>query len=72
MLDCFHSYRFFCIECGNRRSASEVTGVDASQLAVDQATENAKLNGLDDRGKIYYAEDVFELLPETGRRERKI
>lgn len=26
--------------------AKEVTGVDASQLAVDQATANAALNGL--------------------------
>ena len=38
-------------------------GVDASQLAVDQATENAKLNGLEDKVKFKCA-DVFELLPE--------
>ena len=40
-----------------------MTGVDASQLAVDQATANARLNGLDGTVK-FICEDVFELLPE--------
>ena len=38
-------------------------GVDASQLAVDQAESNARLNHLEDRVKFLCA-DVFELLPE--------
>ena len=38
-------------------------GVDASQLAIDQASENARLNGLEDRVKFLCA-DVFELLPK--------
>ena len=37
-------------------------GVDASQLAVDQATENARLNGLENTVRFQCA-DVFELLP---------
>ena len=36
---------------------------DASQLAVDQAESNARLNHLEDRVKFLCA-DVFELLPE--------
>ena len=44
--------------------AKEVTGVDASELAVHQAQENAKLNGLDKTVKFIY-EDVFELLPKA-------
>ncbi len=38
-------------------------GVDASELAVEQARENAKLNGLEDRVQFTCA-DVFELLPQ--------
>ena len=48
----------------------EVTGVDASQLAVNQATENAKLNGLDDKVK-FICEDVFELLPKLEEEGEK-
>ena len=50
--------------------AKEVTGVDASQLAVNQATENAKLNGLDDKVK-FICEDVFELLPKLEEEGEK-
>ena len=46
------------------------TGVDASQLAVDQATANARLNGLDGTVK-FICEDVFELLPELEERGEK-
>ena len=41
-----HPYRLLCFERGIA-GAKSVLGVDASQLAVDQATENAKLNGLE-------------------------
>ena len=37
--------------------------LDASELAIEQATENAALNGLSDRVK-FICRDVFELLPE--------
>ena len=45
-------------------------GVDASQLGVDQATENAALNGLSDRVTFTCA-DVFELLPQLEREGKK-
>ena len=38
-------------------------GVDASELAVEQARENAALNGLSDKVSFQCA-DVFDLLPE--------
>ena len=46
-------------------------GVDASQLGVDQATENAALNGLSDRVTFTCA-DVFELLPQLERGGQKV
>lgn len=42
----------------------------ASQLAVDQATENAKLNGLQEVVK-FQCEDVFALLPRLEAEGRK-
>ena len=62
VLDCFTHTGSFALNAGIA-GAKEVTGVDASQLAVDQATENAALNGLDKRVKFIW-EDVFELLPK--------
>ena len=50
--------------------ASSVLGVDASQLGVDQATVNAKLNGLEDRVKFICA-DVFDLLPKLEEQGEK-
>ena len=44
--------------------------MDASELAVHQAQENAKLNGLDDRVK-FICEDVFELLPRLEEEGEK-
>lgn len=61
VLDCFTHTGSFALNAGIA-GAKSVLGVDASQLAVDQATENAKLNGLEDRVKFQCA-DVFELLP---------
>ena len=69
VLDCFTHTGSFALNAGIA-GASEVTGVDASQLAVDQAAANAKLNGLDGRGK-FICEDVFELLPELEERGEK-
>lgn len=61
VLDCFTHTGSFALNAGIA-GAKSVLGVDASQLAVDQATENAKLNGLENTVK-FVCEDVFELLP---------
>lgn len=62
VLDCFTHTGSFALNAGIA-GAKSVTGVDASQLAVDQATENAELNGLEKRVK-FICEDVFALLPK--------
>ena len=66
VLDCFTHTGSFALNAGIA-GASSVLGVDASQLAVDQATENAKLNGLENTVRFQCA-DVFELLPELENR----
>ncbi|MCI6042077.1 class I SAM-dependent rRNA methyltransferase [bacterium] len=62
VLDCFTHTGSFALNAGIA-GASSVLGVDASQLGVDQATVNARLNGLEDRVKFACA-DVFDLLPK--------
>ena len=62
VLDCFTHTGSFALNAG-LAGAESVLGVDASDLAVKQATENAELNGLSDRVKFITA-DVFDLLPE--------
>jgi 23S rRNA (cytosine1962-C5)-methyltransferase len=62
VLDCFTHTGSFALNAG-RGGAREVLGVDASDLGVAQATENAALNGLSDTVKFLTA-DVFDLLPE--------
>ena len=52
VLDCFTHTGSFALNAGIA-GAESVTGVDASQLAVDQATANAALNGLSDSVKFY-------------------
>ena len=69
VLDCFTHTGSFALNAGIA-GAKSVLGVDASQLAVDQATENAALNGLSDRVQ-FRCEDVFELLPELERAGEK-
>lgn len=69
VLDCFTHTGSFALNAGIAGAAS-VLGVDASQLAINQAEENARLNHLEDRVKFQCA-DVFELLPkleESGER----
>lgn len=61
VLDCFTHSGSFALNAGIA-GAKSVLGVDASQLAVDQAGENAALNGLTDRVS-FRCGDVFELLP---------
>lgn len=50
--------------------ARHVTAVDASELAIEQAEENAKLNGFDDRMD-FICRDIFELLPELEKAGKK-
>ncbi len=69
VLDCFTHTGSFALNAGIA-GAAEVTGVDASQLAVDQAAGNAKLNGLENNVK-FICEDVFELLPELEKQGEK-
>lgn len=69
VLDCFTHTGSFALNAGIA-GAKEVIGVDASQLAVDQATENASLNGLENTVK-FICEDVFELLPELEKKGEK-
>lgn len=69
VLDCFTHTGSFALNAGQAGAAS-VLGVDASQLGVDQAAENARLNGLQDRVK-FVCRDVFELLPELEAQGEK-
>ena len=69
VLDCFTHTGSFALNAGIA-GAREVIGVDASQTAVNQASENAALNGLSDRVR-FECRDVFELLPELERNGEK-
>ena len=69
VLDCFTHTGSFALNAGIA-GASEVLGVDASELGVAQAAENAALNGLSDRVR-FVAADVFDLLPELERQGEK-
>lgn len=69
VLDCFTHTGSFALNAGIA-GAESVLGVDASDLAVNQARENADLNGLSDRVK-FISRDVFELLPELEKQGEK-
>mgnify|MGYP005760819219 CR=1 FL=1 len=69
VLDCFTHTGSFALNAGFA-GAREVIGVDASQLAVDQASANARLNHLEDRVR-FICEDVFELLPRLEEEEEQ-
>ena len=62
VLDCFTHTGSFALNAAIAGACS-VTAVDASDLAVEQAEENARLNGLEDRVS-FLCRDVFALLPE--------
>lgn len=69
VLDCFTHTGSFALNAGIAE-AKRVIGVDASELAIAQAEENARLNHLEDRVS-FLCEDVFDLLPrleEEGKR----
>jgi 23S rRNA (cytosine1962-C5)-methyltransferase len=69
VLDCFTHTGSFALNAG-LGGAKEVIGVDASELGVAQATENAELNGLSDTVK-FIAADVFDLLPEYEKQGKQ-
>ena len=69
VLDCFTHTGSFALNAG-LAGASHVTGVDASELGVRQARENAALNGLSDRVD-FVCEDVFDLLPRLEKQGEK-
>ncbi|MCQ5387342.1 class I SAM-dependent rRNA methyltransferase [Hungatella hathewayi] len=69
VLDCFTHTGSFALNAG-LAGASSVLGIDASELGVAQAEENAALNGLSDTVHFRCA-DVFELLPELERQGEK-
>ncbi len=69
VLDCFTHTGSFALNAGIA-GATQVLGVDASELGVAQATENARLNNLSDVVTFQCA-DVFELLPELEKKGEK-
>ena len=69
VLDCFTHTGSFALNAA-QAGAKSVLAVDASELAVAQARENAALNGLTDRVTFQCA-DVFEFLPELIRKKEK-
>ena len=69
VLDCFTHTGSFALNAGIA-GADSVLGVDASELGVEQARLNARLNHLEDRVKFKCA-DVFELLPELEKKGEK-
>ena len=69
VLDCFTHTGSFALNAGIA-GATQVLGVDASELGVAQATENARLNDLSDVVTFQCA-DVFELLPELEKKGEK-
>ncbi|OYP06490.1 SAM-dependent methyltransferase [Lachnotalea glycerini] len=62
VLDCFTHTGSFALNAG-ACGAQNVLGVDASELGVNQARENAKLNGLE-RVVHFECANVFDLLPK--------
>lgn len=65
VLDCFTHTGSFALNAGIA-GAKSVLGVDASEFAVAQASQNAELNNLSDRVR-FECHDVFELLPELEK-----
>ncbi len=69
VLDCFTHTGSFALNAGLAGAAS-VLGVDASELGILQAEENARLNRLEDRVSFVCA-DVFDLLPKLEKEGEK-
>ena len=69
VLDCFTHTGSFALNAGIA-GATEVIGVDASELGVEQARENARINGLEDKVSFVCA-DVFDFLPALEEKGEK-
>lgn len=69
VLDCFTHTGSFALNAGYAKAAS-VLGLDASELAVAQARENAALNGFSDIVQFECA-DVFDYLPKLEQQSEK-
>ncbi len=69
VLDCFTHTGSFALNAG-LAGAKSVIGVDSSGLGIKQAEENALLNGLQDKVR-FVCTDVFELLPELEKQNKK-
>lgn len=69
VLDCFTHTGSFALNAGIAGAAS-VLGVDASELGIRQAEENARLNHLEGIVKFQVA-DVFDLLPALEKQGEK-
>ena len=67
VLDCFTHTGSFALNAA-AAGASHVLGVDASDLGIAQAQENARINGLDNIAAFQVA-DVFELLPALEKQK---
>ncbi|MBO4775452.1 MAG: class I SAM-dependent rRNA methyltransferase [Lachnospiraceae bacterium] len=65
VLDCFTHMGTFALNCA-LAGATDVTGLDISEFAVSQATENAKVNNLSDSAKFRCA-DVLDELPKLEK-----
>lgn len=64
VLDCFTHMGTFALNAG-LAGACDVTGLDISEFAVEQATENAKRNGLSDTVK-FRCVNVLDELPKLA------
>lgn len=69
VLDCFTHTGSFALNTAVS-GASEVLGVDASELGITQARQNAELNGVSGTTSFLCA-DVFELLPSLEHNGEK-
>ncbi|MGN0270679.1 MAG: class I SAM-dependent rRNA methyltransferase [Candidatus Weimeria sp.] len=68
VLDCFTHMGTFALNAA-RGGASDVLGLDISELAVQQAVANAKLNGLEKTARFEVA-DVLDALPAMRKEGR--
>ena len=69
VLDCFTHMGTFALNCG-LAGATDVTGLDISEFAVSQATENAQINGLSDRVH-FRLSNVLDELPRLEKEGEK-
>ena len=69
VLDCFTHMGTFALNCAYA-GATDVTGLDISEFAVSQATENAKTNGLSESAKFRCA-NVLDELPKLEKEGEK-